>query len=190
VGTNSAADLVVCTDQNADGSCPSGMNLQCSNGSCQCCCPSSPPKPPDCNGEWICGGACGQSCNCGPAIVCGDGMCSLSENCVNCPQDCGACPPACGDGTCNGNETCVTCPQDCGPCTMGGGGGDPCGGECGGCENCDASQYPPQCVYQCTEFQTCDPNTKSCVGGGGGGGGGCSGDCLNCVDGTCYDLFF
>jgi cysteine-rich repeat protein len=48
--------------------------------------------------------------------TCGDQVCSASESCSGCPQDCGICPPVCGDGQCNGQETCETCPCDCGTC--------------------------------------------------------------------------
>ncbi|NMC71731.1 MAG: hypothetical protein GYA57_16915 [Myxococcales bacterium] len=73
---------------------------------------------------WTCddGGCNAPSENCGncPADcgscppTCGDGACDTpSENCGNCPADCGSCPPTCGDGACTGDENCLSCPADC-----------------------------------------------------------------------------
>jgi PKD repeat protein len=45
--------------------------------------------------------------------ACGDGACELPENCSNCPDDCGTCPPVCGDGVCEVPEECEICPDDC-----------------------------------------------------------------------------
>ncbi|CAM9770906.1 unnamed protein product [Chrysoparadoxa australica] len=54
--------------------------------------------------------------------VCGDLLCSGSETCSSCPQDCGECP-YCGDGICTENgdfaETCFVCSEDCGSCPTG-----------------------------------------------------------------------
>ena len=51
---------------------------------------------------------------------CGDGICSNDENCTNCPEDCGPCPPPehCGNGICEPElgENCKTCSEDCGDC--------------------------------------------------------------------------
>ena len=51
---------------------------------------------------------------------CGDGICSNDENCTNCPEDCGPCPPPehCGNGRCEPElgENCFTCSEDCGDC--------------------------------------------------------------------------
>lgn len=49
-------------------------------------------------------------------LICGDGLCVPGEGCQLCPTDCGVCPIYCGDKSCNGVETCATCPQDCGYC--------------------------------------------------------------------------
>ena len=59
--------------------------------------------------------------------VCGDGVCSLTEDCNNCPEDCGCdegyrCSSAsicveeiCGDGICSDEERALgSCCQDCG----------------------------------------------------------------------------
>lgn len=48
---------------------------------------------------------------------CGDGICTATETCASCEQDCGPCA-VCGNGVCQmPYETCVNCPQDCGQCT-------------------------------------------------------------------------
>ncbi|MGB0591278.1 MAG: cupredoxin domain-containing protein [Myxococcota bacterium] len=73
-----------------------------------------------CTGEWdeycvedavtLCGLTCDS---------CGDGECSLGEDCESCDEDCGGCPE-CGDAACTGDENCGTCPDDCGgPCSEG-----------------------------------------------------------------------
>jgi hypothetical protein len=65
--------------------------------------------------------------------VCSDGVCNGSENCGNCPQDCGACS-VCGNGFCEGGEY---CPEDCGFCgdmiCSGGESCDNCCADCGVC---------------------------------------------------------
>lgn len=42
--------------------------------------------------------------------LCGDGLCQLGENCLDCPADC-VCQ--CGDGLCTHGEFCAVCPDDC-----------------------------------------------------------------------------
>jgi hypothetical protein len=77
---------------------------------------------------------------------CGDGRCTLGEDCSNCISDCG-CPegrecqnntcvpalPICGNTICESSENCTTCPQDCGFCkvevTCGNGSCEPALGE-------------------------------------------------------------
>jgi len=79
---------------------------------------------PDCEGMECgddgCGGSCGgcdadYGCNpdgqCEYVPWCGDGKCDASEDCAECPGDCGDC---CPNGICDSGETYVTCPQDCG----------------------------------------------------------------------------
>jgi hypothetical protein len=46
---------------------------------------------------------------------CGDGICTGSENCSSCKQDCGVCS-FCPNSKCEEFETCAICPQDCGTC--------------------------------------------------------------------------
>lgn len=64
-----------------------------------------------------------------PQPLCPNGTCGGTENCLNCWQDCGACPvvgatptppPAgtCGNGVCGGGENCGNCTSDCGLCPM------------------------------------------------------------------------
>ncbi len=64
---------------------------------------------PDC---WSrCAPECSPGAPCdATAPRCGDGVCSVLENCRLCPGDCGACTPACGDGVCDPGES---CPGDC-----------------------------------------------------------------------------
>jgi len=47
--------------------------------------------------------------------VCGDAVCSPTEDCSSCSADCGACT-TCGNGTCESGETCSNCAPDCGAC--------------------------------------------------------------------------
>ena len=46
---------------------------------------------------------------------CGDWMCSITEDCFSCPDDCGYC--YCGDGICQPSESCSDCSYDCGSCS-------------------------------------------------------------------------
>jgi hypothetical protein len=46
---------------------------------------------------------------------CGDGLCTGTENCASCKQDCGVCS-VCPNGKCEDFESCAICPQDCGQC--------------------------------------------------------------------------
>ncbi|HTJ83364.1 MAG TPA: PPC domain-containing protein [Polyangiaceae bacterium] len=66
------------------------------------------------------------------APTCGDGTCSVDEDCASCPADCECGGPVCGDGTCDDPaETCTTCDVDCGVCPT-------CGdGTCDPTEDCD-----------------------------------------------------
>jgi hypothetical protein len=59
-------------------------------------------------------------CDDGGAAVCGNGICEIGEDGVNCPGDCPA-GPVCGNGVCEQGEDSVNCPGDCGG---GGGPGD------------------------------------------------------------------
>ncbi len=49
--------------------------------------------------------------------VCGNGVCEIGEDAVNCPQDCST--AVCGNGICEPPETAQSCPQDCGDQTKG-----------------------------------------------------------------------
>eukprot|EP01098_Paradermamoeba_levis_P004021 TRINITY_DN1759_c0_g1_i1.p1 TRINITY_DN1759_c0_g1~~TRINITY_DN1759_c0_g1_i1.p1 ORF type:complete len:444 (+),score=119.18 TRINITY_DN1759_c0_g1_i1:68-1333(+) len=59
--------------------------------------------------------SCPQDCGkCPVTSVCGDGVCQQGkEACGNCPVDCGLCV-ICGDGVCDLSENCDSCPLDCG----------------------------------------------------------------------------
>jgi len=102
---------------------------------------------------------------------CGNGLCDLdSENCLNCPQDCGCTL----DQICDGGE-CLSCPQFC----------DKYGRECDFFQGCDCGQCG--CGEVCQEstcvFLNCDG--KEC---GDDGCDGSCGDCLedySCKEGVC-----
>jgi len=60
---------------------------------------------------------------------CGDMVCEDPwEDCTTCELDCGECIQICGDDICSGTETCENCPEDCGVCDGGGGSGGSGGG--------------------------------------------------------------
>ncbi len=82
--------------------------------------------------------------NCGPPPVCGDAKCNAkTEDCSNCPKDCGLCN-GCGDGKCvQGAEDCASCPLDCGACVLCGDGKCTVPGE--DCKTC-----PIDCKVGCT----------------------------------------
>lgn len=95
--------------------------------------------------------------------VCGDGMCDNPEDCTNCDQDCGVCPPGCGDGTCDNPEDCTSCSADCGVCPP------ECGdGTCDNPENCtscsaDCGACPPECGDgTCETTETCSNCGQDC----------------------------
>lgn len=112
---------------------------------------------------------------------CGDRWCmaEISETCLTCALDCGACPPqpACGDQTCNGNETCTSCAQDCGQCqtnnaatTAGATNSDNFCPNPQGLRPCPQANWTssPNCKWdttKCGAFElnkTCSPGEKRC----------------------------
>lgn len=114
----------------------------------------------DCNGNDL-------SCSGGQTEFCGNGQCKGTEDCVNCPQDCGVCGPSCGDSVCDeiGGETCVNCPQDCGQC-CGDGTCDVAGGE--NCNNCLSDCPWLTCNNGCCEaIEFLDPGCSDCYCGDG-----------------------
>lgn len=95
-------------------------------------------------------GECPEDCGVCPP-ECGDNSCDIDESCTSCPADCGACEPMCGDGTCNNNEDCATCAVDCGQCP------DTCDpGVCGDGE-CDGSETCSTCSKDCGECPIIEP---------------------------------
>ncbi|MCK5511035.1 IPT/TIG domain-containing protein [Candidatus Parcubacteria bacterium] len=64
-------------------------------GNCDDCNGDPPPPPPP------------------PPVTCGNGVCDLGEDVVNCPADCGG-GAVCGDGVCDASE-CSACVADCSP---------------------------------------------------------------------------
>jgi hypothetical protein len=125
---------------------------------------------------------------------CGDASCAEGENCLSCPQDCGACVESCGDGMCIGEEGCESCPEDC-PCPACGDG--PCDGEedCSSCpEDCGSCPVCSDGLCQAGEScESCPEDCGSCIGVCGDGQCSmiefcfsCPADCGACPD-TCGD---
>ena len=57
------------------------------------------------------GNGCSSSCR---SEYCGNSVCDLREDCVNCDADCGECPSSvCGNAACEIDELCSTCNVDC-----------------------------------------------------------------------------
>ncbi|MBT9555840.1 MAG: hypothetical protein IV100_07415 [Myxococcales bacterium] len=176
---------------------------------------------PNCNGRECgddgCGGTCG-SCGSGEqctalgecVLKCGDGLCSLDEDCVTCPGDCGCtagklCRPDgqcvqdnCGsltvEGCCLGQvrATCdfgsivmETCPTTCGWNS------ESAGYQCGSSGADPSGTHPMQCPG------ACQPDCTNKVCGSDGCGGSCgvcegatectaAGQCApTCGNGTC-----
>jgi len=167
-----------------------------------------------CTNEWD--GQCVDECinDCGGCpfeekpVNCGDAACKPeeSENCSNCPEDCGCaegqkcyqkacCAPncdgkVCGDDGCGGS--CGTCKEGCpdleecveGKCEIGcvsnctdkECGDDGCGCSCGDC----------QAGFLCNEAGKCEECVPQCEGKQCGDDG-CGGQCGECLDGTCYE---
>lgn len=85
--------------------------------------------------DAICPSLCQPDCSCGPE-VCGDAICSASEDPSNCLADC---PAVCGDAICSATEDPILCPADC---------PDVCGdGLCSGAE--DFATCPADCPAVC-----------------------------------------
>ncbi|NUN13670.1 MAG: hypothetical protein HUU55_08535 [Myxococcales bacterium] len=70
-----------------------------------------------CDVQWddLCVAAAVEQCGLQCEGTCGNTQCDDSEDCGNCPEDCGRCT-SCGDLTCDTPETCENCPEDCGEC--------------------------------------------------------------------------
>ena len=124
------------------------------------------------------GGSAGPEGGESGAAVCGDGACAPDEDCLVCPEDCGAtCPPGtCGDGICDGDNTCETCPEDCGVC-----GEAACGnGACDWTETCATCPDDCECPQTVCGDDLCDEE-ESCES--------CAEDCgacpVECGDGAC-----
>jgi len=182
---------------NAWGNCvclPDCLNSECGpdgcGGSCGQCGPGETCKfgicqeecVPDCWGKQCGPDGCGKLCGaCPPGLVCNpDGQC----------QQIG---PVCGNDICQGEENCLTCPQDCGACT-----GNCCEAhDSVGCDDivvtkCVCSMDPfccdvnwdglcaDQAINQCDADCGCTP---SCVGKECGPDG-CGGGCGNCAPGS------
>jgi hypothetical protein len=127
---------------------------------------------PDCDGQECGNESCedGEDCvtcpeDCG--ACCGNGVCGDDEDCASCPQDCGNC---CGNQACDNGETCTTCPGDCGDCPI----------ECGD-DSCDAGETCVTCPADCGACcgnNACD-NGETCVT--------CPADCGACCGNNACD---
>ncbi len=158
------------------GQCEGGV--ACNNGLCEVGC------QPQCNGRACgpdgCDGQCGDPCpgeqlcnaegQCAePPAACGDDRCdAATEDCSNCPADCGQC---CGNGECGAVENCSNCPADC------------------GCEEGSACNQERQaCVVECVpQCDGRDCGADGCEGFCGANAGGC-GENQACEEGVCRDL--
>ena len=69
--------------------------------------------PPSGDGNGYVGSDSGGGGSGGSGTVCGNGICELGENTINCPQDC-ITNTTCGNGVCDIGENIDNCPQDCG----------------------------------------------------------------------------
>ncbi len=181
----------------------------CVDGGCQACVCAA--EPACCSDGWTaqCAVMAHSSCagSCLDCDLCGNGFCGPTEDCADCPADCGcedydactddvcaqqppgsgsfvcrnvAVPECCGDGVCEGEETCRTCREDCG-CDD----GDAC--------TTDRCRADGTCTHvggvvcedgDLCSVDTCDPDL-GCVSGAGTVT--CSDDGNACTDGeaTC-----
>jgi len=125
-----------------------------------------------CNVNWD--GLCvdeveGLGCGTCGGEECGDDACTGTEDCENCPMDCGEC---CGNGECEGafGEDCETCEVDCGAC--------PGEGSCciaNGSPGCDNPEVQ-DCVCANDPF-CCDVEWDGLCAAGADACGSCGGDC-------------
>ncbi len=103
------------TQCNNNGTCEDG---ECCDSCPQdgCCCGNGKCEPTF--GETCAAAHCPEDCQafCGKPTTCGDGQCSAGEQCLSCPEECGACTSSCGNGICEQGEDCRSCPVDCPPC--------------------------------------------------------------------------
>jgi sulfatase modifying factor 1 len=166
---------------------PAGEN--CGNGTCDEPQENALTCPADCNtvcGDGLCTGSEDvQTCPADCPAVCGDGLCTGDENSSNCASDCGS---ECGDGVCNGDEDTTNCVADC---------GQDCGdGVCNGSES-SATCFPDcvSCGDKLVEGnEQCEagvPLADTCESLGFDGGtlacntATCSYDTSNCTESSC-----
>jgi hypothetical protein len=107
-------------------------------------------------------------------VGCGDGICGASEDCHDCPSDCGDC---CGNDVCDAafGEDCTTCEDDCGAC---------CGdGACVAFHDEDETTCPEDCAPRCGDG-TCDAMSsgENCFA--------CPEDCGDCCGNAICDGIF
>ena len=150
-GSCDGLDFVCCLSGCGTGASPCATAIDL--GTHWCCDAQSGCSPGGSTGGST-GGTSGGSTggSTGGTPLCGDSVCSSTEDCGNCPLDC---PNCCGDGACLGAETCDT-GEDCVSCAT------DCCATCGD-GVCDASEL-------CDSVGVCEADCGSCCGGGGGGG--------------------
>ena len=136
-----------------------------------------------CNSEYESEETCSEDCGTSGGS-CGDGICSKSEDCSSCKEDCGCnksqyCNegicleyPYCGDGNCDLSETCGSCSEDCGDCNYD---KEYCGNKiCSKSESCKSCEKD---CGKCTGFcgdDVCDKLSENCKL--------CEKDCGSCTD--------
>ena len=97
---------------------------------------------------------------------CGNGVCGVGENNINCPQDCKIISK-CGNNVCEKGEGCYTCPEDC-KCES----GQYCSEEQNSCiepvcgnGKCEIYESPENCCLDCPctiPGEECNETSKSC----------------------------
>lgn len=118
-------------------------------------------------------------------ITCGDGICDLDEDTINCVADCGT---LCGDGVCNGLENISLCPADCEDSGTGNVDENPGAADCSGCLS-EATDCETSCLDKGFDGGFCGaPGSQNpavccvCTGNGQPSGPG-----TVCGDGACDD---
>jgi len=181
-GDKKVTDPEECDDAATPTGCP--PDKECEN--CKCKDKPEPPEPPETpNPEAPADEGGGEPVDADgdddeeESLVqphCGDELCDPDENCSDCPDDCGECPPECGNDICEDGEGCGSCLADC-PC----GQDEVCVAdecilpECFGDDDCnddsictaDMCRYPGEggayCSYETIEV--CESGDGCCPGG-------------------------
>lgn len=162
-----------CCGENETPGCSHSLCQNCVCAMDASCCTTA--WDAECSGAAL--GVCLDSCpECSPEEEsCGDGKCTVSEDCVSCQEDCGSCngwcclpngSPGCSDEPC---QSCV-CEEDSACCTeawtqecalkAATGCSDSC--ECELQGNCCVQSLSPGCTDVLCEFCVCEADTYCC----------------------------